>query len=98
MIVIRNVFRIHPDRMKDAKALVPEIQAINKRLGLPAGRAMTDLTGPSYTLVLEMEQPSLAAWEQALGKVFADPDWQKSYGKFRPMVESGHREIYTVVG
>ena len=97
MIVIRDVFRIHPDRMKDAKALLPEMRAHNQRLGVATGRAMTDLTGPYYTLVLEMEQPSLSAWEQALAKAFADPEWQKSYGKFRPMIEAGHREIFNLL-
>ena len=97
MIVIRNVFRIRPDRMKDVKALLPELQAHNKRLGVPQGRALTDLTGPFYTLVLEMEQPSLGTWEQAQAKAFADPEWQKAYGRLRPMIESGHREIYSVV-
>jgi hypothetical protein len=97
MIVVRDVFQIRPDRMKDAKALLPEITAHNVRLGFPAGRAMTDVTGPYYTLVLEMEHASLAAWEQSLSKVFADTKWQKAYGKFRPMVESGHREVFSVV-
>ena len=97
MIMIRDVFRIRPDKMKEAKALVPEIQALNKRLGVPVGRAMTDVTGPYYTLVLEREFPSLAAWEESLRKIFADPEWQKAYGRFRPMIESGHREIFDVV-
>ncbi len=98
MTLIRDVFRIHPDRMKDAKALIPEIQSLNKRLGVPVGRAMTDVTGPYYTLVLEREFPSLAAFEESLAKIFADPEWQKAYGRFRPMIESGHREIFSVVG
>ena len=25
-------------------------------------------------------------------------EWQKAYGRFRPMIESGHREIFSVVG
>lgn len=98
MIVIRDVFQIRPDKMKEAKALLPEIQALNKRLGVPVGRAMTDVTGPYYTLVLEREFPSIAAWEKSLGKIFAYPEWQKTYGRFRPMIESGHREIFDVVG
>jgi len=97
MILVREVFRIHPERMKEAKALLPEIRAVNVRLGFPPGRAMTDVTGPYYTLVLEMEHPSLAAWEQSLTKVFADPEWQKSYAKMRPLIESGHREIFSIV-
>jgi len=97
MIVIRNVFSIHPEKMKEAKAAVPQIQAINVRLGMPAGRALTDLTGPAYTLVLEMEWPSLAAFEQGLVKVMADPEWQAAYGRLRPLIASGHREVYSVV-
>ncbi len=98
MTLIRDVFRIHPDKMKNAKALIPEIQSLNKRLGVPVGRAMTDVTGPYYTLVLEREFASLAAWEESLAKIFADPEWQKAYSRFRPLIESGHHATFSIVG
>lgn len=58
---------------------------------------MTDLTGPAYTLVLETTFASLAEWEKALRDTFAAAEWGKWYPKFVPLVESSHREVYTVV-
>ena len=97
MIVVRDVFHIDPEQMKTAKSEMKEHREIGKRLGYQIGRVMTDLTGEYYTLVLESEYKNLADYEAALKKIFADAGWQKAYAKFRKMIRSGRREMYTVV-
>lgn len=97
MIVVREVFHLRPESMKEAKGLVQAMKAVNARLGAPLGRVMTDLTGPYYTLVIETDFPSLAEFEGGLAKVFADSQWQEAYAGFRPTIVSGQREIYTLV-
>lgn len=97
MIIVRDVFNIRPDQMKEAKALLHQVKELNTRLGIPLGKVMTDLTGSFYTLVLETDYPSLTEYEKALPKVFENQDWQTVYGKFRPMIQSGQREIFSVV-
>jgi hypothetical protein len=39
----------------------------------------------------------LGEYAAALKMIFADAGWQKSYAKFRKMIRSGRREMYTVV-
>ncbi|HJV21693.1 MAG TPA: NIPSNAP family protein [Holophagaceae bacterium] len=97
MIVVREVFHLRPESMKEAKGLVRTMKAVNARLGAPLGRVMTDLTGPYYTLVIETDFPSLAEFEGGLARVFADSQWQEAYAGFRPTIVSGQREIYTLV-
>ncbi len=97
MIVVRDVFRIRPTEMKAAKTAVREMRPLSERLGLSSQRAMTDLVGPSYTLVLESLYPSLSDLEKALARAFADPDWQAAYARLRPLVEGGHREVYSLL-
>lgn len=39
-------------------------------------RILTDLSGPSNTVVQEIEVESLAAWERQRAEVFSRPDFQ----------------------
>ena len=100
MIVIRNVFRLKFGKAREAVALVKEGVAIQKKAlaGLDfSTRLLTDVTGPFYTLVLELTVPNLATFESYSPRLFADKDWQANYQKVAALVESGHREVFTIV-
>ena len=100
MIVIRNVFRLKFGKAREAVALFKEGIAIQKRVGAGANfstRLMTDVTGPFYTVVLELTAPSLSAFEAAAPQLMGDKEWQATYQKTAAFVESGYREIFTVV-
>ena len=98
MIVIRNAFRLKFGKAREAVALVKEAAAIQKRLGMEFPvRILTDVTGPFYTVVLELTVPNLAAFETEAPRYMGDKDFQANYQKLVPLVESGSREIFTVV-
>jgi hypothetical protein len=98
MIVVRNVFRLRFGKAKEAIALMKESLAIQKRLGSEfSSRVLTDVTGPFYTLVLEITAPNLSAFETATSRLFGDKEWQANYQKVVPLVESGYRDVFTVV-
>ena len=98
MILIRNVFQLKFGKAREAVALVKEGAAIQKRAGASfSTRILTDLTGPFYTVVLELTVPSLAAFEAEAPRYMGDKDFQANYQKLVPLVESGHREIFTIV-
>ena len=98
MIVIRNAFRLKFGKAREAVALVKEAAAIQKRLGMEFPvRILTDVTGPFYTIVLELTVPNLAAFETEAPRYMGDKDFQANYQKLVPLVESGSREIFTVV-
>ena len=66
MVVVRNVFRLKFGKAREAVALLKEGVAIQKRV--LAGkdfstRILTDVTGPFYTLVLELTVPSISIFE-----------------------------------
>ena len=96
MIVVRNVFRLKFGKAKYAKTIMSDIMEINKKLGVTF-RVLTDITGVSYTLVLETNHESLSDFENQLKSVFASKEYQESYQKFIPLVDSAYREIMTVV-
>ena len=97
MIVVRDVFQIEPEKMKQAKEEIKAHRQLTTPLGYRVSRVMTDLTGDFYTLVFESEFASLAEYEKALKNILADKGWQQSYGRLRKTIRRGRREIYTVV-
>ena len=98
MIVVRNVFKLKFGKAKEAVAIMKEGLAIQKRTGgdLPS-RLLTDLTGSFYTMVLEITAPNMAALEASMPKVMGDKEWQANYQKFSALVDSGSRQIFTIV-
>jgi len=100
MIVIRNVFRLKFGKAREAVALMKESLAIQKRTLTGTDfstRVLTDVTGPFYTLVLEITVPNLATFEMHAPRLFGDKDMQANMQKMAALVESGSREIFTIV-
>ena len=97
MILVRNVFRLKFGKARDAREAMKTLIATNRRLGFAQeARLLTDVTGPFYTLVLEMTFPSMAELERAQSAM-SDAAWKDAYARFVPLVESGHREIFSIV-
>jgi len=97
MILVRDVFRLRFGKGKEARALLPQRARIMAAVGMAPSRQLVDLTGPYYTLVIESTHAGLGAWESALRKAHANPEWAVWFEKFKPLIESGCREIFTVV-
>ena len=100
MIVVRTVFRLKFGKAREAVALVKDGIAIQKRVGAGldfSTRLLTDVTGPFYTMIWEVTVPNLAAFEAAAPQLMGDKDWQANYQRLGALVDSGYREIFSVV-
>jgi hypothetical protein len=97
MILVRNSFQLKFGTAKEAKASMKEGLEIVTGLGVRDNRACLDVTGPFYTLVLENTFDSLSAFEESMAKMGKDAKWQKWYASFCQFIESGRREIYTII-
>jgi hypothetical protein len=100
MLVVRNVFELKFGKAREAVAVMKEGIAIQKRALADAEystRLLTDVTGQFYALVFELTVPNLASYESYAPRLFADKEWQANYQKFTALVESGHREVFTIV-
>ena len=95
MILVRNVFQLKFGQAKGAVGIWKEMVQLMRTAGIGSEhRLLTDLVGsPYYTLVFEVAFPSLAEWHGALGS----EEQRRLYDRFVPLVEGGHREIFTVV-
>mgnify|MGYP001353027526 CR=1 FL=1 len=65
MIVVRDKFRIRFGQMKDALASMNQLPALVKASGEDfSPRVLTDVSGPFYTLVLEMTFEDLGTYDE----------------------------------
>jgi hypothetical protein len=97
MILVRNTFQVKFGRMKEAIGLMKENVARAKSAGHKPGRLMTDVTGAFYTLVLELEYENMVEAEKGGREIMTLPGWQESYQKFAAVVDSGRREIFSIL-
>ncbi len=96
MIVVRDIFRLKFGKAKEAVALwkdfLPEMEKSTGR----TFRMLTDLTGEYYTLVLEGTYKNLGEYE-AVQSDRRNDVFAEFYPKFVQLVDSGYREIFTIV-
>jgi hypothetical protein len=100
MILVRDVFRARFGLGEQAVAVLKEGVRLIKRLGgarPTEPRLLTDFTGPFFTLVLETTHASLAEYEQGLNDLVTSAEFPAWYGTVVPVMEGGHREIFTVL-
>jgi hypothetical protein len=97
MILVRDIFQLKFGKAKEAQAALKEGLPIMKKVGYIPERVLTDFTGDFYTLIMESRYKDLAEYEKALKADIGMPEWRKWYEKFIPLVESGRREILSIV-
>ncbi|HEX9546672.1 MAG TPA: hypothetical protein VF942_05000 [Acidimicrobiales bacterium] len=99
MIVVRNVFHTkfgHAGELVAAFKETFEQSAADPDVPTVPSRLYTDLSGRFFTVVLESEHESLAAFEQFRAKLFSTPRFQAMAGRMGDLVESGEAEYYTL--
>ena len=100
MILVRNVFQLKYGKAREALALLKEGMAIQKKALADvehSTRVLTDVTGPFYRIVMEVTLANLATFEKQIPRLFGDKDFQANQQKMIPLVESGYREVFTIV-
>src|SRR5262245_16275327 len=99
MLVARQVFQAKYGRGDE---LIAHFREFNTRMredgpDTPRFRILTDVPGPFFTVVTEVEVENLAAWEGRFTTAMARPWLGEWFGRMLPLVESGSREFYTLV-
>ncbi len=97
MILVRDIFQLKFGKTREAINLFRESPKSMQNFGAAPPRLLTDLTGQYYTMVLEITFESLADYEKSFKNETSSSDWQSWYQRFIPLVDSGKREIFTVV-
>jgi hypothetical protein len=97
MMIERNEFRIKFGKMKEALALWEEMMAEfkNNKESIHV-RILTDLTGPAYTLILELELRDFIHMGLKNYQWMTKSKVGELYQKFVPLCESSHRTLFKV--
>lgn len=95
MIRVRGVFQAKYGCGDELVALFKE----SKKLwpDQPFGQIMVDLSGEFFTVVVETDLESLAAWEASMSDAFAVEGFAAWFRRMQEVVVSGRREFYRLV-
>ena len=94
MILVRDVFQAKYGRGGELVALFKE--ARQTWATQYAGRVLTDLSGPFFTVITETEVETLDEWEKGNNAIFSLPEFGDWFSRMTPLVESGRREFYRI--
>lgn len=97
MIIERLTQKIFPGKWAALEELDKKYQAVEQRLGFPAGKKRYQcLIGghDNNTLIVERPWDSVATMEVIYTKAFADPAWQALSQEGASIVASNQTEVY----
>ena len=96
MIVERDVFQAKYGQGDELVEVLKASRSMWEARGL-RHRILTDLTGPFFTVVLEIEWPDEVPLQIAHEALFAKEEFGDWFGRTIEFAESGHRELFIVV-
>lgn len=95
MYVIRDVMNCKPGKVGEMVKKFKALNAVVERLGQQPMRIMTDVAGePYWTVVGEMEAPTVEAFYEVINATMADAEAQKAMDGYHDLVMTGRREIF----
>ena len=95
MVLVRDVFQVkvgQMDKVLEAFKAASERDLSTTRIS----RILTDISGPHFTLVIETKAESVDAHWEAMQEIFKNQELAEEMGSVMQLVESGHREYYTI--
>jgi hypothetical protein len=103
MYLIREIMYCKPGKVRPMVEKFLAMSKLSEKVGMPKMRVMTDFCADQYwTIVSEMEVPSLQAFEDMMTNPQGSPEDMKEFEKlmagYHDLVESGKREIYRIEG
>jgi hypothetical protein len=95
MYTERNVFYLHFGKSSQALALWKSfLQTVQDNKNDLHLRLLTDITGTSYTLVLELNYSTFAELEPSRCRLTQSVEWKEFYQQFIPLCKSSERTLY----
>ena len=97
MLLVREIFYCKPGKVRPMVEKFLAMAKLNEKLGLGKVRVMTDFSAERYwTVVSEMEVPSLEAYTEQSRKNMENPEFQAAMKGYHDLIDHGRREIYMI--
>ena len=103
MLLIREIMYCKPGKVKSVVEKFVAMSKLSEKMGMPKMKVMTDFSAERYwTVVAEMETPSMQAFEAMMSGQGQDAEAMKKFEEimkgYHDLVDSGRREIYKIEG
>jgi hypothetical protein len=97
MFLIRDIMHCQPGKARPMVEKFKELSKVSERMGLGPMRIMTDVCAERYwTVVSEMEVPSLEEYTTRSRASMEQPEFQAAMKGYHELVANGRREIYMI--
>jgi len=97
MFLVRDIMYCKPGKARPMVEKFVALSRLSQKMGLGAMRVMTDVSAERYwTVVSEMEVPSIEAHAEQSRKLMENPDIQAVMKGYHDLVDHGRREIYMI--
>ena len=103
MFLIREIMYCKPGKVRPMVEKFLAMSKLGEKVGMPRMRVMTDFCAERYwTIVSEMEVPSLQEFEQMMSSPQGSAEDMKQMEElmkgYHDLVDYGRREIYKIEG
>jgi hypothetical protein len=97
MFLIRDIMHCKPGKVRPMVDKMKGLRALGESKGWGKMRVMTDFAAERYwTVVSEMEVPSLEEFTRTSRQSMADPEFRKAMDGYHDLVVNGRREIFII--
>jgi hypothetical protein len=97
MFLVRDIMYCKPGKARAMVEKFVALSAISQNMGLGPMRVMTDVSAERYwTVVSEMEVPSLDVLSERATKAMTNPEFKATMQGYHDLVDHGRREIYSI--
>lgn len=101
MYLVREIMYCKPGKVRPMVEKFLAMSKLGEKSGMPRMRVMTDFTAEQYwTVVAEMEVPTLDAFEKMMSNPPGSPEEMKKFEEimkgYHDLVDRGKREIYKI--
>ena len=102
MLLIRDIMYCKPGKVRAMVEKMLAMSKVSERAGMGKMKIMTDVCAEQYwTVVAEMETPSLEAFEKMMstpGNEADTKEFENIMKGYHDLVDRGRREIYKIEG
>jgi hypothetical protein len=97
VIVVRESYRVYKWQIQSAVDLLRRYGGLLEFFNVGSNpRTLTDLSGPMFQAVIEIETESLSAWESQRRKLYREVEFQVWFNQMMACVEAGTHEFFRV--
>ena len=97
VLMVRQIYRALKWQVRPAVGLMRRYGALLVDSGVGRNpRILTDLSGPLFTVVIEIETDDLSVWERQRRQMFEKPEFQVWFLQLLNQVDRGSHDIYRV--